>query len=127
MEQGVRFRPKCYSLRRHDALSLSPGVGHMRRREFITVLGGAAVAWPLAARAQQKDRVRRIGALMLTAEKDPLSRERRAAFEQGLAKLGWTIDRGVQIDYRWDVATPERAATVTAELLRLTPDLILAN
>jgi putative tryptophan/tyrosine transport system substrate-binding protein len=99
----------------------------MRRRDIITLICGAAT-WPLAARAQQqKDRVRRIGALMSTAEKDPLSRERSAAFEQGLAKLGWTIDRGVQIDYRWDVATPERAAIATAEVLRLTPDLILAN
>jgi putative ABC transport system substrate-binding protein len=99
----------------------------MRRREFIKLVGGGAVAWPVAARAQRNDRLRRIGALMITAEKDPVSQERRAAFEQGLAKLGWTIDRSLQIDYRWGVATPDGAATATAELLRLTPDLILAN
>jgi putative ABC transport system substrate-binding protein len=99
----------------------------VRRREFIRFFGGTAAAWPLTALAQQKERVRRIAALMLTLETDPLSRERRAAFEEGLIKLGWTIERNVQIDYKWDVATPERAATATAELLHLTPDLIFAN
>lgn len=99
----------------------------IKRRDFVTLLGGTAMTWPLRARAQRNDRLRRIGALMLTAENDPVSQERRAAFEQGLAKLGWTIDRSLQIDYRWSVATPEGAATATAELLRLTPDLILAN
>ena len=77
---------------------------HTRRREFITLLGGAAVAWPLAARAQQPDRMRRIGSLMGLAADDPVAQVRIAAFLQGLQELGWTVGRNTQIDYRWAAA-----------------------
>ena len=73
----------------------------MKRREFITLLGGAAAAWPLAARAQQPERMRRIGVLMASAADDPESQARIAAFLQGLAQLGWTDGRNVRIDTRW--------------------------
>ena len=74
----------------------------MRRREFITLLGGA-VAWPLAARAQQSERMRRIGVLMHTAADEPESHARRAAFMQGLQESGWAVGRNLRIDYRWSV------------------------
>jgi putative ABC transport system substrate-binding protein len=94
----------------------------MKRREFITLLGGAA-AWPLAARAQQGERVRRIGALMLPAADDPEGKARAAAFEQSLGKLGWAIGHNLQIDYRWGMNDLERARAAAAELLRLAPDV----
>jgi hypothetical protein len=73
----------------------------MRRREFITVLGGAAAAWPLAARTQQAERMRRIGVLDTLAADDPFAQARQGAFLQGLQQSGWTIGRNVQIDTRW--------------------------
>ena len=79
----------------------------MKRREFITLLGGAA-AWPLAARAQQPERVRRIGVLMTLAAGDPQSQRRMTAFVQGLQQLGWTDGRNVRIDYRWGAADADR-------------------
>jgi putative ABC transport system substrate-binding protein len=98
----------------------------MQRREFITLLGGAA-AWPLAARAQPRERVRRIGALMVLRATDPEGRAAATAIEQGLEKLGWTVGRNLQIDYRWDVTEVERARLATAEILSLGPDMILAT
>jgi hypothetical protein len=74
----------------------------MRRREFMTLLGGAAAAWPVAARAQQPGGMRRIGVLMTTAADDPQNPVRIAAFLLGLAQLGWTDGRNVRIKYRWD-------------------------
>jgi putative tryptophan/tyrosine transport system substrate-binding protein len=100
----------------------------MKRREFITMLaGGAAAAWPLAVRAQQPGRVRRIGVLMALNENDPQSQGRVTAFQQGLENLGWKVGRNLAIDYRWGVSGDERAPAAAAELLRLAPDLILAN
>ena len=87
----------------------------MRRRAFITLLGGAA-AWPLAARAQQPDQVRRIGVLMGYAESDSDARAWYAAFREALQKLGWTEDRNIQIDTRW--ATPDDAESMRTTLLR---------
>jgi hypothetical protein len=85
------------------------------------------VSWPLAARAQQAERMRRIGVLMVLAESDPQSRRRIIAFQQGLEKLGWTVGRNLAIDYRWGVSDPEQARATTSELLGLAPDLILAK
>jgi ABC-type uncharacterized transport system substrate-binding protein len=98
----------------------------MRRREFITLLG-AAVAWPLAARAQQPERLRRIGVLMNRASDNPEGQDRLAAFHQGLQELGWHIGRNVRIDTRWTEDNADRSAKYAAELLGLMPDIILAS
>ena len=98
----------------------------MNRREFITLLGGAA-AWPLAARAQQPERMRRIGVLMPSAADDPEFQARMTAFVQGLAQLGWLDGRNVRIDSRWGVADADRIRKYAAELVALAPDVILAN
>src|SRR6516164_3368595 len=101
--------------------------GHpMTRREFITLLGGAAAGWPLAARAQQ-ERMRRIGVLMPGAADDPEFQARITAFLQGLAQLGWLDGRNVRIDTRWGVADADRIRKYAAELVALAPDVILAN
>ena len=99
----------------------------MRRRRFITLLGGVAVGWPLAARAQQGERVRRIGVLMSTAVDDPQDPARLAAFAQGLQELGWTIGRNLRIDYRWSASSPDNARKYAAELAALAPDVMLAS
>ena len=98
----------------------------MRRREFISLLGGAA-AWPLTARAQQGERMRRIGVLMDLAENDPEGQVRIAAFLQGLAQLGWTDGRNVRIDTRWGAGDADRSRRQAAELIALAPDVILAT
>src|SRR5215510_7594844 len=97
----------------------------MRRRTFITLIGGAAAAWPLAARAQQGERVRRIGVLMNSTADDAVSQGRLTAFVQGLQELGWTVGRNLQIDYRWGAGKVERYRTFAAELVALTPDILL--
>ena len=99
----------------------------MRRREFISLLGGAAAVWPFAARAQQGERMRRIGVLMNFAADDPEAQSRNAAFLQGLSELGWTVGRNLRIDYRWGAGDPDRYRQYAAELLALAPDVILAN
>jgi putative ABC transport system substrate-binding protein len=91
------------------------------------MLGGAAVTWPLAARAQQAERVRRVGALMSSAADDPMGRARIAAFLQGLQELGWTDGRNLQIDTRWTAGALEHIRRHAAELVALTPDVILAS
>jgi putative tryptophan/tyrosine transport system substrate-binding protein len=98
----------------------------MKRREFIALLGGAAVAWPLAARAQQGDRMRRIGILMNLAADDPEGRARIEAFVQGLQQLGWTVGRNLQIDTRWAAADADLFRRYATELLEPAPDVILA-
>ncbi len=97
----------------------------MKRREFITLLGGA-VSWPLAARAQQADRLRHIGVLMASAADDAQSQARIAAFLQGLQQLGWTDGRNVRIDTRWATTNPDDIRRHAAELAALAPDVILA-
>jgi putative ABC transport system substrate-binding protein len=100
----------------------------MKRREFITLLAGAAATWPLAARGQQQtDQMRRIGVLMPSAADDPEFQARMTAFVQGLAQLGWLDGRNVRIDTRWGVADADRIRKYAAELLALAPDVILAN
>jgi putative tryptophan/tyrosine transport system substrate-binding protein len=98
----------------------------MNRRDFITLLGGAA-AGPLSARAQQPERMRRIGLLIQFPESDPQGQARIAAFREELQKRGWRIGGNLQIDYRWAVSNDEQARSAAAELLKLTPDLISAN
>ena len=98
----------------------------MKRREFITLLGGAA-AWPVAARAQQRERMRRIGVLTTLAADDAEAMARLAAFLQALQQLGWTDNRNVHIDYRWGAGEPERIRRHAAELAALAPEVILAN
>src|SRR5262245_12699835 len=107
---------------------LLPGGGHphMKRREFITLLGGAA-AWPLAARAQQRERMRRIGVLINLAADDPESPLRVAAFALGLSQLGWTAGRNVQIEYRWGAGDADRIRKYAAELVALAPDVIVGH
>ena len=100
----------------------------MKRREFITLLGGAAVAWPVATRAQQPERVRRIGVLMGYPESDSEAQTKIAAFRDGLQKLGWTEGRNTRIETRW--ATPADAESMerfAKELVALQPDLILSS
>jgi putative ABC transport system substrate-binding protein len=97
----------------------------MKRREFLGALGGAA-AWPLAARAQQPARMRRIGVLMPVSATDPESPTRLAAFAQGLQQLGWTIGGNVRVDYRWSEGNANNLRKYTAELVALGPDAILA-
>ena len=99
----------------------------MQRRQFITLLGGA-VTWPLAAGAQQDQRVRRLGVLSALAEDDPESVARRPAFEQALKALGWTNGSNLRVDYRWGAADdPDRARKYAAELVALAPDVILMS
>jgi ABC-type uncharacterized transport system substrate-binding protein len=98
----------------------------MRRREFITLLGGAAVIWPLAVRAQQPDRVRRIGAIIGIAD-DVTSKTMLEAFRQGLEQLGWIDGRNVRIDARFGGGDPVRVRKHAAELVVSTPDVILAT
>src|SRR5262245_52091738 len=97
----------------------------IKRRKFITLIGGA-VAWPLAVRAQQ-ERMRRIGVLMNLAERDPEGHARIGALREGLAKLGWTEGRELQIEYRWFAGDPDRARAYAAELVKLKPEVIFAG
>jgi putative ABC transport system substrate-binding protein len=97
------------------------------RREFIALIGGAAAAWPLAARAQQPERMRRIGVLMSLAADDPEALARITAFVQGLQQLGWTDGRNVRIDARWAAGNADNFRKYAAELVALAPDGILAT
>src|SRR5262245_12459217 len=100
-------------------------VDQLKRRTFITLLGGAAAAWPLKVRAQQLDRVQQVGVLMGPAESDPEAQSEVAAFRQGLQKLGWT-GRNVRIAYRWAAGDANRMRTLARELVALQPDAIFA-
>jgi putative tryptophan/tyrosine transport system substrate-binding protein len=93
----------------------------MKRRAFLSLLGAAA-AWPLAARAQQSERIRRIGVLMNLAADDPEGQARIAAFHQGLQEWGWTIGRNVRIDVRWETGDADRIRRYAAELEHVSPD-----
>src|SRR5262249_11615573 len=109
---------------------LLPGGGHphMKRREFITLLGGAAVAWPLAARAQQGEQVPRVGVLIAgLTEKDSEGQLRMAAFRGGLQNLGWIEGRNVHIEERWPGGNNERLRSLAAELVGMRPDAIFAG
>jgi putative ABC transport system substrate-binding protein len=99
----------------------------MRRREFIRLFSSTVVAWPLGARAQQQERVRRIGVLMNLAEDDPEASARISAFVQRLSQLGWTEGRNLQIDYRWAAGKSEWFGKYADELVALAPDVVLAS
>jgi ABC-type uncharacterized transport system substrate-binding protein len=100
----------------------------VRRREFIALLSGTAVIWPLAARAQQQpERVRRIGVLMNLASDDAEGQARLAAFQQGLQRLGWSVGGNVEIDYRWGAGDADRIRKFAAELVALAPNVILST
>jgi len=99
----------------------------VKRREFITLLGGAAVAWPLAARAQQPERMRRVGMLLTAAADDPESLARVGAFLQALAQLGWTVGRNLRIESRWGAGNAEVIRKHAVEFAALAPDVILAH
>jgi putative ABC transport system substrate-binding protein len=98
----------------------------MRRREFITLVGGSVAAWPLVARAEQPERMRRIGVLMASAADDSESQARIAGFLQALQQLGWADGRNVRIDTRWATTNPDDIRRHAAELVALAPDVILA-
>ena len=99
----------------------------MKRRAFITLIAGAAAAWPLAARAQQGERMRRIGVLMNVGESDPQGRARLGAFVQRLTELGWSDGRNAHLDIRWGAGKAELFRQYATELVALRPDVILAN
>ena len=99
----------------------------MKRREFIALISGVSLGWPLAARAQQQDRKRRIGVLMALAADDPAGQARFVAFVQALQELGWTDGRNVQIDTRWAAGDAERFRRYAAELVALAPYSILVK
>jgi len=98
----------------------------MQRRDFISLLGGAA-SWPLAARAQQGERMRRVGVLMNIPADDQEAQLYMAAFQQGLQELGWSVGRNLRLDHRWGPSNQERTRQQVAELLALAPDVILAT
>jgi hypothetical protein len=101
---------------------------HIERRKFLATLGGAAAAWPLAARAQQAERMWRIGVLTSGATADdPDGRVRTSAFLQGLQQSGWIDGRNIRIDYRWGAGDADNMRKYAAELVALAPDVILAS
>ena len=101
-------------------------IDHVRRREFITLLSSAA-AWPLAARAQQREHMRRIGVLMSATPDDPYQTTYLSSFVQGLQERGWTIGRNVGIDFRWGAGNTDLFRKYATELVALAPDVILAT
>jgi hypothetical protein len=118
------FVQKNFQVREKILLSAleGPPMSSMGRREFITLLGGAAAAWPLAAHAQQPgERIRRVGVLMGGAETDVESPARVKVFQEAPETLGWIVGRNLQIDYRWTMADAERTQVGSMELLRLVP------
>ena len=98
----------------------------MKRREFITLLGGAAVAWPLAARAQQAEKMRRVGVLMPYSADEAIAQSRVAALLQGLQQAGWEIGRNLRIELRWS-PKPQDIRKQAGELIALAPEVIVAN
>jgi putative ABC transport system substrate-binding protein len=99
----------------------------MRRRQFITLLGGAAAAWQPAARAQQSDKMRRVGVLLNLAAEDPEGQSRLAAFLQGMQEAGWAVGRNLRVDLRWGAGDMDRIRKQAVDLVALAPDVILAS
>ena len=117
----------CAIVQPYPSRSRDEMTGSIGRREFNRLLGSAAAAFPLAARGQQGERVRRVGVLMGVGEDDPEGQARVAGFQQGLADLNWTEGRNVQIDYRWAAGEPERMRAYAAELVASAPDVLIGN
>src|SRR5215469_9288162 len=117
---------RCVGVTRYDTASGASG-SNMRRREFITLVSGAVLNWPFAAFAQQLEQMRRIGVLMLYPEDDQQGQIRASAFKQGLQTLGWIVGRNVQIDFQWGFGDADWIRSAASQLLRLAPDVILAN
>src|SRR5215510_3871398 len=99
----------------------------MKRREFISLVGSAAAVWPLAARAQEPGRVRRVAVLLALVNSDPEGQPRIAAFQRELENLGWTEGRNIQIEYRWASGDAERFRVLAAELVATRPDVLVAH
>ena len=99
----------------------------MQRRQFITFIGGAVAAWPLAARAQQSSKMKHLGVLMNETADNPEAQNRFAAFLQGLQEAGWAVGRNLRIDIRWGAGDVDRLRRYAAELVSLAPDVILAQ
>ena len=118
------FRRKCL-IRYNDGLELRGAT--MRRREFISLLGGVAAAWPRAAHTQQREKMRRIGVLMSQNADDPDALAQIAAFAQGLQERGWSVGGNVRIDYRWGAGDVDHFRKYAAELVALAPDVVLAT
>jgi putative tryptophan/tyrosine transport system substrate-binding protein len=110
----------------HLGLGQRMQLGQLKRRQFITLLGGTAVAWPVAARAQEHERMRRIGVLMAFDENDPEPKGLLSNVTQGLAELGWIDGRTVRMEVRWAAGSVDRMRTFAKELVQLQPDVILA-
>jgi hypothetical protein len=129
MDLGGHRYPSGPSLRSDDMIECRPfrRVIPMRRREFITLLGGATTALPFPASAQLPKQMRRIGVLMPFAADDPEITVRVSAFTQALQDLGWTVGRNVRIDYRWSGGDTERMRSFAAELVATSPDVIVAK
>jgi putative ABC transport system substrate-binding protein len=98
----------------------------MRRREFITLLGGAAAAWPLAVHAQQGERMRRIGILMNATAEETEAQTYVAAFQQGMQEFGWSVGRNLRVDLRWGGGDADLTRRYAAELVALSPDVMIA-
>ena len=116
---GLEISPTLLARRRRG--------DRVRRREFITLLGGAAAGWPLAARAQQPERMRRIGLLVGFAESDPQSPVFLAAFRHSLERLGWKEGFNIRIEYRWGAGDPTRMRAHAKELIGASPDVLVAE
>ena len=99
----------------------------MRRRELIALVGGAAVAWPITARAQQTERMRRLGVLMAVAESDADARKGISILQESLQKLGWKDGNNIRIDYRWGNGNPDRIQDLAKELVDLQPDVLVGH
>src|SRR5437879_2087047 len=109
----------------HSPARINSGIDHMRRRDFISLFGGMATAWPLAGRAQQS--MRRIGVLMTYPESDPEAQGFIASFREGLQKLRWAEGRNIRMDIRWTSADVESMQRFAKELVELKPELILSH
>src|SRR5262245_43460059 len=122
LNSATCFAPSCYT----SSVILGLGVSLMRRREFIALLGSGVTGWPLAARAQQADRMRHIAIVMLTAD-DADGQARITALREGLEKLGWMEGRNLRIETRWAAGDADRMRNYVTEVVQANPDVIVAN